>query len=340
MEENSNIENSNSQTQTTVKESKPVSAGKKQQVSSKKEKKSSNSGIVIMVLAIVVLCGVVGFLLFKGQETNKILVEKQETIDTLSATVKKQIDDLERVKNDLKVMEATAIELGLRADSIPMLISEITQLQLDLASARRTANTNAGFKRKYEELQAKVVAWEEQVRALTEEKDAALAKIDTLTNEKSSLSEALQTINKEKASLAEKVEIASIMKAEDFSLIAYNAKDKEYPGPEFKAKQIDKLRLTFFLAENKVAPQNEKNIVMRLVEPDGTVLFGGNSGGSFTTAEGDEKMFSMSQSVSFGGSKQKVSFVYRKGSEYKRGKHRIEVYADGHRIGETAFNVK
>jgi len=339
MEENNNV-NSNPQTQASLSTpARPTSAAKKRP-ETPKEKKSSNAGIVVMVIAIVALCGVVGFLLFKGQETNKILVEKQEKIDTLSATVQKQIAELQTVKNELEAMEAVAKELGLKVDSIPMLIDQINQLQASLASSRKLANASSVYKKERDELAAKVALLNEQIQALIQEKDAALAKIDTLNVEKRSLSDSLRSISREKASLAEKVEIASVMRAEEFSLSAVNAKAKEFPGPDLKAKQIDKLKLAFFLAENKVAPQNEKNIVMRLVEPDGTVLFGGNSGGSFTTAEGEEKMFSMSQAVSFGGSRQKVSFVYKKGSEYKRGKHRIEVFADGHKIGETFFNVK
>lgn len=339
MEENNN-ENSNSQTQAPLRTpAKPTSAVKKQPAAPD-QKKSSNTGIVIMVIAIVALCGVVGFLLFKGQETNKILVEKQEKIDTLSATVQKQIAELQIAKSELEALEAVAEELGLKVDSIPVLIDQINQLQASLTSARRLANASSGYKRERDELMAKVALMNEQIQALILEKDAALARIDTLTTEKRSLTDSLRSISMERASLAEKVEIASVLKAEEFSLSAFNTKSKEFTGPDFKAKQIDKLRLTFFLAENRVAPQNEKNIVMRLIEPDGTVLFGGSSGGSFTTAEGEEKMFSMSQAISFGGSKQKVSFVYQKGSEYKRGKHRIEVFADGHKIGDTSFNVK
>lgn len=302
-----------------------------------KEKKSSGAGIVLMVVAIITLCCVVGFLLFRDQEKSKVIMASQEKIEKLNVQVEQQIADLEAKKQELIAMQEVAASLKIKADSLPILIQQIEQLQADL----KKANGRAWFfNKKYKESLSNVDIYKAKMDSLITVNEAALFAVDSLSKTTGLMGDTITSIKQEKEVLAEKVAIASIMKGEELSVAGYNSKGKQYEGPEFKSKQLAKLKFTFYLAENKVAPQNEKHIVMRLIEPDGTVLFSGTDGGSFDTEDGDEKMFSMSQNVNFSGSKQKVSFVYQKGNEFKSGKHTIEVYADGHKIGETNFKVK
>lgn len=332
MEENKNVE-PNSVPQAGQSPSKPVNS-KKEKV---QEKKKSSVGVVLMILAIVALSGICGFMVFRDQEKTKVIMAKQESIDTLNVLVENQIAELELKKKELIDLQAMANELQIQADSLPILIQEIEALQIDLRKAKGSA---WAYKSKYDAYVTKVASIESEIMRITAEKDLALARIDTLTIEKTVLGDTLRAIKQEKTVLAEKVAIASIMKGHDFAVLGYSSKGKEYAGPEFKSKQLEKLKFSFNLAENKIAPQNDKKVVMRLIEPDGTVLFGGTEGGSFNTASGEEKMYSMTQNVSFSGSKQKVTFVYQKGNEYKTGKHTIEVFADGHLLGDASFVVK
>ena len=54
----------------------------------------------------------------------------------------------------------------------------------------------------------------------------------------------------------------------------------------------------------------------------------------------EEIPFTLKQDVEFDNSKQKVSFMYVKGSPYKIGTHTIEVYHEGNKIGESTLVVK
>jgi hypothetical protein len=48
----------------------------------------------------------------------------------------------------------------------------------------------------------------------------------------------------------------------------------------------------------------------------------------------------MKQTVLFENKGQKVAFEYRKGSAYKPGNYKVEIYCEGFKIGESTFLVK
>lgn len=315
----------------------PIAEKKVRKPEPKPSSGKSNVGTVIMILVIIALLGGVGFLLFRDTQKTKIIQAKEEKISADSLEILKQKAELKKADAELKAMIKKADSLGMEVESLQALVEDINKLKKDLRSARGSAYV---WKQRFKKIKADLDTKQNEINAIIAEKDAALKQVDSLQTESKIMQDTISRINQEKAALKEKVDIASIMRGEELVVTAFNSKGKEYIGPLFKRKHIDKLKISFFLAENKVAPQNEKLVVMRLIEPDGTVLFSGSEGGSFNTAEGEEKMFTMEQKVNFSGSRQKVSFVYKKGSEFKPGKTSVEVYADGYKITSTSFIVK
>jgi len=89
-----------------------------------------------------------------------------------------------------------------------------------------------------------------------------------------------------------------------------------------------------------VARKDTKQIIMRLIEPNGSVLYDAATGGGFFNVDGKDLPYTDKRSVKFENSRQQVGFVYVKGGEFKTGKHKIELYGDGFKIGETSFTVK
>jgi hypothetical protein len=53
-----------------------------------------------------------------------------------------------------------------------------------------------------------------------------------------------------------------------------------------------------------------------------------------------EMTYTAKQKIIYDNSHQSVEFVYSRGQSYKEGKHIIELYSEGYRIGEGVFEVK
>ncbi len=300
-------------------------------------KKTDNTKIILIVV-IVALLGVIGYLLMQTNKQTEIIKVKEDKIqvDSVAIAAKvKELDDLqlayERIKQDREAM-------GLSNDSLN---AEITRLNEYMVKVRR------GDQRKIKELDAMIAKMkadvdskDQELATLRAQNDTLKTNIVVLNKEKSTMTDTIAALNTKKTELQEKVEIASILRAENVKVTVINPKGKEVDKEEFKAKVVDKLRIEFNLGDNRVARKDKKKLYLRLVQPDASVLYDLATGGGFFNSEGKEIPFTLKQEVDFDNSKQKVSFVYVKGSPYKIGKHTIEVYHDGNKIGEGSLIVK
>ena len=122
-------------------------------------------------------------------------------------------------------------------------------------------------------------------------------------------------------------------------IAAVNSRGKETIG-EFKNRQIESIKVTFNIAENKVAPVDGKDVLVRIVAPDGNVLFDVTRGSGTFMFDNREMYFTAKQEILFDNTRQKLSFLYNKGSEYALGIHKVEVYTDGYLMGAGSFTVK
>lgn len=305
------------------------------------EPKKSGSNKGLLIAFIIILAAINGVQLFFNLTKSKTIKEQtatiadnKSTIDSLNVQLEAAIKELNAKKDEIAQLGGDTTRLG---EQIRQLIQEKKQLQ--------AASYN--YQRKYNEIKDKIDAANrirEDADKEVERLKELLAKQDTIiTNQKVLIvqrEDSIIKITSEKNKLAEKVAIASVLKADAFITEALNSKGKADVDGQFKAKKIDKIRVNFVLGENKVAEKGGREILLRLIEPDGAALFDlANGGGSFQF-EGKEIFYTMKQTVLFENKGQKVSFEYKKGSPYKPGNHKIEIYCEGFKIGESAFTVK
>ena len=153
------------------------------------------------------------------------------------------------------------------------------------------------------------------------------------------MSDSLSEVNKSKVELASKVAIASQLKVENVQILAVNERGREREMPA-KSKQIDKLKVTFNISENNVAPIEGKDILIRIVDGKGQVIFDVAKGSGTFMYNNKEEFYTANQEILFDNTKQELSFEYTKGSEYESGVYLLEVYTDGYKMGSQQFEVK
>ena len=160
-----------------------------------------------------------------------------------------------------------------------------------------------------------------------------------LKTQKNVLNDSISRLATTKEALATKVAIASQLKAENLSVLAVNGKGKERESP-FKNKQVEKLKVEFNLAENKVAPIEGKKIMIRIVDENNQVLFDVARGSGTFMLNNKEEFYTATQEILFDNTRQKLTFLYEKGSDYSSGNYTIEIYTEDYQIGLTRFVVK
>jgi hypothetical protein len=303
--------------------------------------KNTDNTKTILIIIIIILLGIIGFLLFNNSRKTETIASKDQKIQKDSSTISAKIKELEDLQTAYERIKLDREALGLSNDSLNQ---EVAKLNEYITEVKKERSANSVKIRQLDAIIAKIKAdldaRDAEITTLRAQNDTLKTNVEVLTKEKTSLSDTISSLTNRKTELEEKVAIASVLKAENIRVSVINPKGKELNKDEYKAKNIDKLKVTFHLGENRVARKDKKNIYLKLIQPDASTLFDLSTGGGFFIADGKEVPYTVKQEVDFDNNRQNVTFIYVKGSPYTTGKYTIELYHDNNKIGEVPLIVK
>ena len=308
------------------------------------EQKQDRRTLLWSALAILAVLNVV-LLYFFYQERSvndtKDTIIAAKTEEVLTTKLK-----LDSISNQLDLKIAQIQQLGGRVDSLLVLKR---QLENDRQSLK---DLNSFSIKKYDEriksYEATLREKDEEIVILKQELEKAAVlnqelsdQVSGLENERSNLGEQIESANAKNLELEAKVTKASALRAEKIEINAVSIKGKERDGGKYKSKRIDQIKVNFELAENEIAEQNDKDIYLRVLDPDGAVLSDMATGSGSFIFNGRETIFSSKQKINFTNTRQPVTVVYgRGGMPMKEGRYSVELYSEGFKIGQSHFDVK
>lgn len=306
-------------------------SGEKQS-SNPETKKSNKSTIVVILLTLIIIAQAI-----------KIYVDHQDSVkqenllinteEDLATTMQKLTDISEEL--DLKIQEI--VKLGGNVEELEKAKAEV-EAELN-RTRKRDRQAIAELRDKVEGFQELLKLKDEEIEKLKEVNEELLTENTSLKTEKNELSSTLREVNESKEELESKVELASQLKAENFRIYAMSSRDREREMP-VKSRQIEKIKVTFNIAENDVAPIEGKNIIIRIVDSKGQVIFDIAKGSGTFMYNNKEEFYTANQEILFDNSKQQLSFEYTKGSDYEPDLYLLEVYTDDYKMGSKQFEVK
>ena len=303
-------------------------------------KKQKNSiAIAVLVLIILVQSGIIAYLLIKNTSKKEVIVSQQDKISKDSVELASKAKELKSVGEGLQKIKADIISMGMDSNSISKEINDLIELlwQVEMGGAVTIDQLTTKLKQ-YKALSA---LKDKQIKQLKSQSDSLTIKASNLTEEKETKSQDIVSIKSETNTLSKQVAIASILKAGDFKIAGINKKNKVLEKELYKAKELVKLKISFCLEDNKVAKKNSKTMLLRLIDADGVVVFNESKGGGFfKTKENEAISYTEMQRIDFDNSGQVVNFIYEKENEFNSGKYKVEIYAEGCKIGESKFAVK
>lgn len=295
-------------------------------------KKSNKSTIIIALLSIVIIIQFVK--IYFDRQENQVLKTENATTEQELATTMQRLNEISTELNQ-KIVEIQ--KLG---GDITDLQKAKEEIETELKKTRR-ANGQV-----IKELKDRVEGYEELLKIKDEEIEKLksvnkelLSENVTLKTEKNELGDSISRLSQTKEELASKVAIASQLKAENVHIVTVSERGKERESP-FRNRQLGKLKIDFNLAENNVAPIEGKKIMIRIVDENGQVLFDVSRGSGTFIYNSKEEFYTGSQEVLFDNTRQKLSYLYEKGSEYAPGAYVLEIYCDDYMLGSGKFEVK
>jgi len=293
------------------------------------KKRSGKTLIYVVIALVILLVGAITFLLVREnyiKERNAELMVAYTRLDSISNQLDQKISEIELLGGDIE-------ELTLVRDS---LILDKEQLMKSKVRTTRQMRALRGRVEGYKEL---LLMKDAEIVELKKVNDELVSENIELKTEKNVLTQDLRKAKKTQKKLSEKVAVASRLVAENIDIAAVNTRGKEKKN-EFRARNIDKLKVTFNIAKNDVAPVEGKDIFMQITDANDNVLFDVARGSGTFVLDGKETFYTAKQVILFDNTEQNLSFIYDKGSEYLPGRYVMEIYTDGYLMGRKSFKVK
>jgi len=244
---------------------------------------------------------------------------------------------LEEIKAELDSKIAEISELGGNIEELKKAKEEV---EATLKKTRSWSNKNI------KELKERVQGYEkllkmkdEELAQLKEENKELYSENNELKSKQNKLNDSLARLSQRRDELAGKVAIASRLKAENIRVFSISQGSREKESP-FRSRRIGQLKIQFNLAENRVAPIEGKKILIRIIDENNQVIFDLAKGSGTFTVDGREEWYTAAQEILFDNTKQELSFLYEKGSDYNSGNYTVEIYAGDYKMGSTMFIVK
>ena len=318
---------------------------------------NNGSGILKAALAVAMLfIGFLGYLLYDSKKTNtnqeQVISQKVEQL----ATTKSRLDSV-GVQLDAKIAEIKS--LGGRIDE---LVAAKGQLEKDKKSLKNAKFFNqkqfdakindyvallsekdaviAQLKTENENLTAQTVTLGKEKEVLVQEKQTFIEENTGLKTEKEKLNQTVADYTTKNEELVKKVKTGAQLKAQNLQVFAVTSKGKIKDGGKYRAKKVDQLKLAFTLPSNSITEQENKEIMVRILDADGAVITDSATGSSVFNYDGREMAYTTKGTVAYTNNDQNVEMLYARGTTYRSGNYNVELYSEGFKIGTGTFTIK
>jgi type II secretory pathway pseudopilin PulG len=301
------------------------------------------------IAALVIMAGLIGLLGYLYYQER----QKNEVKDNqLAAKTRDLITTSARLDSISTQLDAKIAEIKMLGGNVEELNRVKAQLEADKQSLATASQAQIReYENKINSYVALLARKDQDIVKLREENQILTGQNQQLSQEKAQLETNLQSTRQAYADsvgtersrnreLSEKVTIASALKAENINVYAISPKGKERDGGAYRSNRVDKVRISFALADNPLTTQENKEIFLRILDPDGAIISDMATGSGAFVHQGKETIYTAKQQVLYTNSHQNVDFVYTRGVPYKKGKHAVELYAEGFKIGQGSFEVK
>jgi len=155
-----------------------------------------------------------------------------------------------------------------------------------------------------------------------------------ITNKYNQATQTLSQVSRDKEALNEKVTLAAKLDATGVSVSPVNKKGKV----QKKISKTEQLVVNFTITKNITAEPGERTIYVRIMKPDDDVLVKSRS--NVFEYENKEINYSMKRIIEYAGEEVAVTLYWNVEEYLAPGKYRVDIFADGSRIGYRSFELK
>jgi predicted nuclease with TOPRIM domain len=296
------------------------------------EPKKNSNVIYFLVVVIVALLGTDVYLYMKKNTSDQKVVYQNDEKTRLQTELDSLEAQIEQVNTGRVRMSA---ELQAKNDSLR---AKIKVLRSELAKGQLTAEELSKAQEDVKQLRYFVTKYTADIEELRKENINLTTERDTLKNNLTTVSAKATDLEKQNQDLNTKVQVASALKVGAASVVGYKVKKNGKESDETKAKNINKLKISFTVASNAVANKGSHDIYIRIIDPVGNLITT-NDSGTFN-ADSQDLQYTYKTSIDYkdDGANYVVDWLYDQ--PFQKGTYTVLLYADGYTMGKTGVLLK
>lgn len=301
------------------------------------ESNNKNKPIIYWVIIAVLLVACIFLFVSKNKmaeendENSKRMMSQLDSVRTDRVSLQTDFDAAS-AKIDQLVSQNAKLDSNMQKDKEEMLAMQ-QKIKSMLGNSKATASELKKARAMINQLNDKTAQYEARIAELEKENGILTNKNTVLTKERDSTVTQNIAIKR----------IGSVLHASNIRMEPIHKKKNGKEKETSKAKKVDVLRLKFDIDENRIAESGTKQLYMRIVGPDGTILSTTTNGsGKMTTSKGDQISFSIMKEISL-IKEQPVKDVvvdWNQEGDFARGSYMIEIFSEGYKVGSGNVTLK
>ena len=287
--------------------------------------KNKQSLWIILIVVLVIMVAAAIFYIFRQQGQMKGLQQQSELVkEELADNYNELVIDYEgfrmRISNDSLIAQLETEQM------------KVQRLQEELRTVKATNTTRINeLKKELETLRGILRNYVQQLDSLNKENQILTNENRQVTAKYNQATQTVSQLTKEKEHLTETVQMASKLNASNIMVSGLNDKNKIAD----QIKKMVKIEIRFVIDKNITAPPGEKTIYIRIMKPDDDVLIKSRS--NVFTYENREINYSAKRNIEYEGEEQPVTIYWDVEEYLPTGTYRVDIFADGNRIGQKTF---
>lgn len=292
------------------------------------EQKNSSKILITVIALLLVAMGIAGYFIFSQKSQIADLQEE-------SSLNKQQLED----EYESLSMQYEGFKLNIKNDSLlQKLTNEQTKVQRLLEELKTVrADNKAEISRLNNELASlrKILkSYIIQIDSLNRANEQLRQEKKEITNKYQEATRTLNQVSQQKQDLSEKVTLAAKLDATGISVQATNSKGKI----QKKISKVEQLIINFTVTKNITAEPGERTIYLRIMKPDNDVLT--KSRTNVFPFENRDINYSIKKIIEYGGEEVGVTMYWNVEEYLMPGTYRVDIFADGNRIGMKSFTLE
>ena len=292
---------------------------------------NSNNNSKLKAIIAILAFSLVGSLVYIFKMTTDAKTMQTEIKDTKSekAAVLKDLEEL-KATYDAAIAENTSMseELIAERDKVVKLMVELKKSKGDVATLRK-------YKEQYNTLEEKMKNLMQEVDVLKKENTTLTTNLDStkiILEDSKKYNQVLVGQNEE---LAKTVEKGSKLAITNLKTAAYKLRSSGKQIATEKASRTDILKISFSVAENKIAKSGDKLYYVQVIDSKNNVI-----GNKATVAFGDNTLtYSFTTTVKYENKTVDVSEDLP-GKDFAKGTYFVNVFDKGELVSKSSFSLQ